>query len=367
MRFRTAIILSVIALGVLAAAWYLGRAPVGPHPSAAEAPGTLRFPGLAPKLASAARVEITSKGQTLVITKAGAITKAGDWWGLADRAGYPVQQDKLRELLTGLTELRLTEARTADPALLERLGLGDPASAGSTATLVRVLDGNGQVLAGLIAGHRRVRPQGHAPETVYVRRPGENQSWLAEGRLPVDADPQLWIDRDITNIDSAKVASVVVHRGDAVLELGRDGDKPALKQPATHPKLDEFRLEDVFRALEALTLTEVKPAAQQPGQAIGTSAFTLTDGTVVDVTVFGAPVTDTKEAGAKDIWVQLAVRGDSEEARKLAARVKGWAYQVGSWKEKALVPALDDLKAAERTPPAAPAAPPAPDAATPPE
>ena len=49
------------------------------------------------------------------------------------------------------------------------------------------------------------------------------------------------------------------------------------------------------------------------------------------------------------------MRGDSEAAQKLAARVKGWTYQVGAWKEKAFVPTLDDLKAEEK-PAAAPPA-----------
>ncbi len=357
MRTRTALVLVAIALLVVGAFWYFVLTPAGLNAPDAQAPSSAIFPGLAPKLATAARVEITSKGQTLVVTK------AGDVWGLADHATYRVQQDRLRELLTGLTEVRTTEPRTSDPALLERLGLGDPASASSTAVLVRVLDGNGQVLAELIVGHRRVRSQSSLPETIYVRRPGENQAWLAEGQLPVDADPQLWLDRDIANIDSKRIASVVVHRGAAVLEFAREGDKFVLKAPAEHPKLDDYRVEDVARALESLTLTEVKPAAQEPGERIGTAAFTLTDGTVVEVTVFGVAKPGAKAPAPGDIWAQFAVRGELDEAKKLAARVAGWAYQVGSWKEKAFVPALDDLKAEEKTPPApaaTEAAPPAP-------
>lgn len=355
MKLRTALLLVVIAGLVGGAVWELEYKPPAPGTASADAAPGLAFPGLAPKLATAARVEITAKGTTL------AIARANDLWGLADRGNFPVQQDKLRELLTGLTELRLTEPRTADPASFERLGVGDPASPTSTADLVRVLDGSGQALAELIVGHRRVRTQGNLPETIYVRRPGENQTWLAEGRLPVDADPQLWLARDITNIDAKKVASVVVHRGDAVLEFAREADKPVLKVPAEHPKLDDYRLEDVFRALEGLTLTDVKPAAQEPGEKIGTSTLTTTDGTVVEVTVFGAAKAGAAEPDAKEIWTQFAVRGDADEAKKLAARLPGWAYQVGSWKERSLVPTLGDLKADEPAPaPPPPALPPAP-------
>jgi len=334
MNSRTALILAVIGVLVLAGGWWFGTR-TEPGEKTAVAPGTLVFPGLAEKLQQAARVEITHAAQTLVITK------GPEKWGLEDRGGYPVQQDKLRELLTGLTELRLTEARTSDPAQLNKLGVEDPKAAGSNSNLVRVLDSGEKQIVELIVGHRRVRTQGDVPEEIYVRHPGENQSWLAEGRLPVDADPQLWFDRDIANIDHSKIAAVVVHRGEATLEFARDGDKLTLKSPADHPKLDDYKVEDVSRALETLTLTDVKPAAQEPGEQIGTSDITTTDGMKIAVKVFKA---------GKDVWAQFAVAGDGDAkkaADELEHRVNGWAYQLGSWKEQAFVPTLADIKAEE--------------------
>jgi len=60
----------------------------------------------------------------------------------------------------------------------------------------------------------------------------------------------------------------------------------------------------------------------------------------------------------KDIWVRFAVSGTSDkvkaEADQINGRVAGWTYQVGSWKEKSLVPTIDDLKAAEPAKPSAP-------------
>jgi hypothetical protein len=307
-------------------------------------PGTLVFPGLAAKLQQAARIEATHQGKTMMITR------DGDKWGLADRGGYPVQEDKLREMLTGLTELRITEARTADPEQFARLGVEDAQPATSNSTLLRVLDAKGTVLAELLVGHRRVRTQGNLPESIYIRRPGENQSWLAEGRLPVDADPQLWFDRDIANINHARVTSVAVSRGDAVLEFARDGDKLVLKEPADHPKLDDYRLEEIARGLEGLTLTDVKPVAEQPGEKIGMVVYTTTDGMRITIQVFRAD---------KDIWIQMAASGEGAakaEADALQARVGKWAYQVGSWKEKSFVPTMDDLKASEPAPSAGAAA-----------
>ncbi len=332
--------LAIAAVIVLAGGWYFG--PGANSDSRVVVPtGALVFPGLAGKLQNAAAIEIGNKGKTLRIVRGPA------FWGLADRGGYKVQQDKLREMLTGLTELRISEPRTADPTQYDRLGVDDPAGGNSTANLLRVLDGDGKSMAELITGHRRVRTAGNLPETLYIRRPGEAQSWLAEGRVQVDADPQLWFERDIVNIPLERVASVASHRGDAVLNFAKVDGKPALVQATEHPPLDDYRLEDVFRALAQLTLTDVAEAAKAPGEKVGEAIYTLTDGVRITVTVARAD---------KDIWVQLAAAGDGDAAKPAAALqagFAGWAYQLGAWKEKSFLPVMDDLKTDEPAKPAA--------------
>ena len=326
--------LVVLGVIVLAGGWYFG--PGANSDSRVSVPtGALVFPGLAGKLQNAVTIEISNKGKTLRITRGPA------FWGLADRGGYKVQQDKLREMLTGLTELRISEPRTADPTQYDRLGVDDPAGANSTANLLRVLDASGKPMAELITGHRRVRTAGNLPETLYIRRPGEAQSWLAEGRVQVDADPQLWVERDIANIPLDKVTSVASRRGDAVLNFAKIDGKPALITQAEHPALDDYRLEEVFRALAQLTLTDVMEAGKAPGEKIGEATYTLTDGMRITVTVARAD---------KDIWVQLSAAGDGDAAQPAAALQAGWAgwaFQLGAWKEKSFLPVMDDLKAEE--------------------
>lgn len=341
---RTGFAIALAGLGVLAlgAGYYLSSGDA--RNGADGVSGSLAFPGLAARLQGIREVDVEHQGKVF------QVVRAGDVWGLPSKGGYPIQANKLHEILTGLTELRLTEPRTSDPAEYARLGVEDAKAATATSNELRVIGGAGTVVADLIVGHRRVRTQGNLPETVYVRRPGEARSWLAEGRLEVDADPQLWIDRDIANIDHVRIATATVTRGDEVLVFARQGDRFALTGPAEHPKLDDYKVEDVARAFETLTLMDVKPAAETPGERLGSSLFTTTDGETISVTLF--KVAHGKDA---DIWAQFAVTGDAaakDAAAKLEHRVRGWAYQVGSWKESAFLPTLDTLKAAE---PAAPA------------
>jgi hypothetical protein len=343
MRARTVGLLMALGAAAIAGGWYFGTATT-PGEQTAVAGGKLMFPDLTPKLHDLSRIEITHQGQQTVIEK-----RADGGWGVASMHDYPVQEAKLRTMLTGLTELRLAEPRTSDPAEFSRLGVDDPNGSASTADLLRLVDAAGKPILAVIAGHRRVRSQADVPEEVYVRRPDENQSWLAEGSLQVDADASLWLDRTVMNIGHDRIASVAVD--DQALVFGRpEGGKFALTRPAEHPKLEDYKVDDVARALELLTFQEVRDDKDAPGTASGHAVFTTDDGLAVTVTVLHAD---------KDVWARFAVAGTSDKAKAEAARmngrVAGWTYQIGSWKEKSLVPTLDDLKAEE------PAKPPAPD------
>ena len=337
-RLLALVIAAIVAVG---GGWYFGTR-TEPSEQAAISGGRLMFPDLAAKLKDARRIEITSKGKTTVIELKNGI------WGIAERGGYRVRETKLRGMLTTLTELRLVEPRTTDPAQFARLGVEDPTGEKEgTADLLGVLDGAGKPIVSLIVGHRRMRTQGDVPEQVFVRLPGDNQSWLAEGSLQADADPQAWLDRDVINISHSLVTKVVANKNNQTVELDRDGDKLKVTRPADHPKLEDYKVDDVGRALESLTFQDVKPDKEPIGDKIGDSMFSTSDGLEIAVTVYHLD---------KDSWIRLAVTAperDKPEADRLNAKLAGWAFETGTWKDQALVPSIDDLKA----PPPAPAKP----------
>src|SRR4051794_13092574 len=356
MRGCTAAALVAVAVVVVAGGWYFGTATTPPEQTHL-AGGSPMFPGLADRLATATKLEITHQGRQTVIEK-----RPDGQWGVASMHGCPVQETKLRSVLTALTELRLTEPRTSNPSDYSRLAVDDPNGAKSEADLVRVVDAKGQTLATVIVGHRRMRGRANLPDEVYVRRPDEAQSWLAEGSVRADADANQWLNRDLMDIKEDRIASVVV--GDKALVFGRVDGKFTLTEPADHPKLEDYKVDNVGRGLETLTMQAVKPDADVTGEAAGHSVFTTKDGLLVTVTLLHAD---------KDVWARFALSGSDKakaEADRLAARLNGWTYEIGSWKEKSLVPAMDDLKATEPAAPEAgkpvsplpPAAAPAPEA-----
>lgn len=336
---RRGILLAVIGAIVLAGGWYASRPDPGTVVQSGA--GSLVFPGLAAKLENAARIDIATGDKKV------SIVRAGDAWGVAERDGYPVMAGKLRALLTGLTELRLVEPRTADPAQYGRLGVEDPSPTAADATSLRVLDAKGAPLAELILGHRRTRTAGNLPESIYIRRPGDAQSWLAEGRVEADADLQSWFDRDIISIAPDKITAVTATRGEDKLVFARQDGKLVLTEPAEHPALDEQKVQDVARGLDSLTFMDVQPAAamtgDKMGKPLGSSVFTDDEGTTVTVTL--------SREGADHLWARFAASG--KQADGLNTRLGKWVYELGTWKEKAILPALSDL-AAPPPPPAKP-------------
>jgi hypothetical protein len=336
MRPTIAVLLLVIGAGAVAGGWYFGQ---GTSETSQDTigEGQLAFPGLALDLDKATSISLLHQGRSLVLNRHGNVSGAGVW-GVADRGDYPVIPSRVHALLTALTELRLVERRTTNPDEFPKLGLEDPsATAGST--LVRLLDGQDHPIAALLVGHQRVRAGGQGAEDVYVRRPVEEQAWLAEGRLEVDTDPQSWFDRDITNIDHSEVKSVSVTRGENHLLFSADADKLVLKDPADHKPLDAQKVEAVGHALEYLSFTDVQPADKMPGSPEGDAAFTLTNGVNLTVAVTKA---------GDETWGRFDASGDGDAAPKakvLHDRLNAWAYKLPTWKIKALVPSLEDILA----------------------
>ena len=65
------------------------------------------------------------------------VTATDQGWSLAEKAGYPIDPAKVRDLALALANLQLVEAKTADPKRLERLELGEPGTDGATSRLDR--------------------------------------------------------------------------------------------------------------------------------------------------------------------------------------------------------------------------------------
>lgn len=317
-----AILAAATLVSVALAIWGLARS----SQALPEASDTPLLAGLSERVNDVAKVEVTSAGQTITLERG----EAG--WRIVERAGYPADETKLRELIVRLAELRPVEAKTADPARLPRLELDDPAKAESKAKQVRLLDRTGQLIAGVVVGKEAYGQFGPGRSGGYLRRLGEDQAWLADAAVRVPGRPIDWIRREILDIPAGTIRSVVFEPpGGTALSITAGTDSGWTIAPLPEGReIDPSRVERSAGILGALVMQDVKPAAEVD--------FTASPGSARFETTDGRTITLTWVADGKESWVRFTAEAGpdaSEEARKavreLAPRLDGWAYKLSEF------------------------------------
>lgn len=318
------------------------------------------FPGITPRLANAARIEIRRHDGTVTLEQRDGV------WGIAEKSHYPARADRVREVFTGLAELRLVEERTGNPELFSRLGLEDVTVAGGTSQKLTVKDGQGGTIAELIVGRRRIRTAGNLPEAIYVRRPGESRTYLAEGALRLDTDPMLWVEREVLDIKRQRVARVTARRAGSepvtVTRADPAAEQATVADPPEGFRPEQSKIDDLPRALEWFSFNDVRPASELAGaeETGGTSLVTF-DGLNVAIRVvkvddkrwvlvspsWAEPTAPLPENPPEQLRTPEAAR---EEAERLARQLAPWAFQVADWKADVLTYRLEDLRAPPENP-----------------
>jgi Domain of unknown function (DUF4340) len=297
--------------------------------------GQPAFPGLADKLGEVASVAVERTGLKLTFVR------AGDKWLVAQKGDYPADAAKVRRIALAIADMTLVEAKTQKPDLYSRLEVEDPGKGKST--LVTLDDKSGVALARLIVGKRRYDRLGAGNDGVYVRKPGDPQSWLARGALDFSDDMANWLDRRIVDIPDNHVAKVSLTQPDgANLVLSRtapDAKFAVSAAPANAKYKSETALGEPAMALETLDLDDVQPAAKLPvpDKGVTSASYTTFDGLSVDVKLFQH---DNKD------WIALTAAGPGKaapEAKKIDDRVSRWVYAIPGYKAKMMQTKLADL------------------------
>jgi hypothetical protein len=273
---RKLIVLGIVAIALLAVAlWYAGNrrpAPDGGLQSALA-------PGLADRLNEVERVRISTAGNAVVAT----LEQDESGWVLVERDRYPADTAKLRELLLRIAQARRVEAKTANPELHDRLGVEDIGQADAYGVQV-TLEGGGEPLA-LVIGHNRTRGSG-----TYVRKVAQPQSWLVDRNIAVERSTANWLQRDLLDIDTARIVRVEVTRPPGppvviVRDEDSDGDFRLLDLPAGRELASEFVADATAGLLSSLRIDDVhSDQAVEPDPATLRQAHFLThDGLRIDL------------------------------------------------------------------------------------
>jgi hypothetical protein len=278
-------------------------------------------------------------GTIVVKRDKGSLTlqRGKDGWTVAERDGYPADSTKVRQALVGLAELKLVEAKTSKPDLYKRLEVED-VKEGAKSAHVEVKDTKGDKMGELIVGKRRPDRLGAGTDGIYIRRPDEAQSWLAQGSLDLTGEAKDWLDKKVVSIPPAKVKSVTItHPDGSKLTIAREKaeDKFAVsgEVPADTKWKSEATIAEPAGALENVELTDVAVADKEPVPE---------DANVAELATFDG--LDLKAATwTKDekTWLRLDASGTGADA--ITAKTGKWVYEIPAWKSNPLKTKLSDL------------------------
>jgi hypothetical protein len=308
MRSKTLILLgvaAVIAIGAAIAVETTRKSDesVGMQP-------TLLFPGLGAKVGAITAITVAGAKEKLTIVKSNEADSPSGW-AVKEKADYPAKADAVKAAIAGLVDSKAVEPRTDQPDLYGKIGVEDIDKPDSKAVRLAVADAGGKELAALLLGTTKSYESGSHPAQVYVRKPGEARSWLAEGRLEIKTDPMTWIDREVTKISRDRIMAVEIDQpgGDKVLQSRTDPkqeDWTVTGLPAgAKPKVTD--LNGTASALEFLTCENVTKASDVAFDKPVVATFRSFDGLVVTVK-------SVKKDGKP--WIQLAATYDGAQAAK---------------------------------------------------
>jgi hypothetical protein len=326
-RFISLVIAAVLAIS---GALYLSTQRNLPRDSR----GVALLPYLANELNTVSTLSIRKGGAAPAVT----VRQQDGRWTVAQRGDYPADVSKLRKLLLALSDAKIVEEKTSNPANFPAIGVDDPSAPGAAGAELSFVAGDGK--HALIVG--KTIGQGN-----FARRAGENTTYSVEPVISFEAEPRFWIEPKLINVAAADIQSVAVkpaaapgytvHRAAAAANFELDGVPPGRK-PA-----DAASLAPSPTTYSNLDADDVGPASDVDFSKATVATVTLFSGNVITIT--GA----AGAAGADKHWIQLQASKDAA----LSAKAAGRAFELSGYRFDAIFRPLEQLLVPKPPPPAA--------------
>lgn len=274
MSARQSLITGALAVLAVALAWWAmdSRAPQ-------------RDVGLQGPLLADLKAQLNAVREVKIVGAANVtlatIERAEDGWKLRERNGYPVDAGKLRGLLIALADARRVEAKTANPAMHERLAVEDVAGEKAQGVAVEIA-GAGPTFR-VIVGENNARGKG-----TYLRLDGDATSWLVDTNIAVERRPVEWLQRELIHLPTSRIATVEVTppAGEPIRiarEKGLAGDFRVQNMARGREPQSEFVADATAGLLDSLRFDDVVAvdALAEPADGVRVARFVSNEGLTV--------------------------------------------------------------------------------------
>lgn len=192
MKRQTAIRMAVAAAVLVGAAAWLSNSR-GTTPERER--GAPMLPGLEARADEIGSVEVLCGNATMRLDR-----QPDGSWALATNDSYPARKELVRAMLVSIAGLTVDDRMTAKKERHGELGLAWPDPDGK-ARVVRFLSAKPDAppVAEIVLGEERF-----APDAVFARLPGQDQTWRTLGRVQVPSDALGWVDRTLLSLPNGE-------------------------------------------------------------------------------------------------------------------------------------------------------------------
>lgn len=291
---------------------------------------------------------VNNIGEVMVETRDEAFharrTEGGDWV-VVERNNFPANIAMVRSAAVGMSELQTLEPRTAQPELLGRLGLIAPEDDGEAIRVV-LRNRESETIGDILIGNNQGIADPEGLNRFYVRRTGENQSWLARGSMTVQPEISQWLDKNVIDIDREQIRSTRFTSAEgAAFTLSRETEEEPDYALDTLPEGRELSFPGVTygpaTAISNFTFEDVRLVSE----------IDFSDAVEIVTETFGGVQIITRIAQEADTaWASLAALSDGEAEQQQQADFinlagHGWAFQLPAFTAQSFLTTRDSLLA----------------------
>lgn len=298
--------------------------------------GAALLPDLQANAARIATIEIKKGDQTVTLKH------SGEQWLIQEHAGFPADNDKVRTLLLKLTEAKLSEPKTRRKDRYALLALEDPDKKGANSRHLQASDAEGKPIVDLIVGKQRMDAFGSGKGGTYIRRPGEEQTWLVSSAIDAGATLEEWVNPRLFEAQrNAMKHLAIASPGEEPLQIDWDAgakDYKLANIPEGMKIKDVNSIDDIVAAASTFDFSDVRKAkADAPADKVSTVNAELQNGLKVAIKL-------TKDSG--EVWLSLSATGEGDAkaaAEALTKRASGWEFRIPGSKADDILKKRDDL------------------------
>ena len=352
MKLKSLIVL-IIAIAIGGVAYYFSASPK----DGLISNNSYLIPDLSEKLNDVTKLTMHEAGNTLLAE----VSKSENNWVVTNRDGYEADIEAVRATFNKLSEAKLIEKKTSNPENYSKLEVEDIANENAQGVQFSI-EGLSESI-NIIVG----KEGSSGKNSQYIRRAGEEQSWLINKKLNLNLDVTQWLRKDILDFPPERLKNVqIAHTDGSVISIENKGAEEyeftLSNSLPVGKKVSESEVYQVANALSSLQLRDVVSLKKFNGEITPSTitTFMTFDGLTVTAKTFSddeesyvmldisfnADHVDEnieKELDKSNVAINSEIVAAQELAQKTAPRIKGWGFVLPTITQDAMVKKLEDL------------------------